>query len=68
MVKNNIDVQTLELLPVAIILFDNKQIYYLNKKAIDLFKVPKKQLKELDKLSVFSFIDKSVHKRLINNN
>jgi PAS domain S-box-containing protein len=68
LVKNNIDVQTLELLPVAIILFDNKQIYYLNKKAIDLFKVPKKQLKELDKLSVFSFIDKSVHKRLINNN
>lgn len=68
MVKNNIDVQTLELLPVAIILFDNKQIYYLNNKAIDLFKVPKKQLKELDKLSVFSFIDKSVHKRLINNN
>jgi PAS domain S-box-containing protein len=68
LVKNNIDVQTLELLPVAIILFDNKQIYYLNNKAIDLFKVPKKQLKELDKLSVFSFIDKSVHKRLINNN
>lgn len=68
MVKNNIDVQTLELLPVAIILFDNKQIHYLNKKAIDLFKVPKIQLKELHKLSVFSFIDKSLHKRLINNN
>jgi PAS domain S-box-containing protein len=68
LVKNNIDVQTLELLPVAIILFDNKQIYYLNKKAIDLFKIPKSHLKELDKLSVFSFIDKSLHKRLINNN
>ena len=68
MVKNNIDVKTLELLPVAIILFDNKQIYYLNKKAIDLFKIPQTQLKELHKLSVFSFIDKSVHKRLINNN
>jgi PAS domain S-box-containing protein len=68
LVKNNIDVKTLELLPVAIILFDNKQIYYLNKKAIDLFKIPQTQLKELHKLSVFSFIDKSVHKRLINNN
>lgn len=68
MSKSNIDIQTLELLPVAVILFDNKRIYYVNKKAIDLFKITKTQLKELDKLSVFYFINKKVHKKLINNN
>ncbi len=68
MPKSNIDIQTLELLPVAVILFDNKRIYYVNKKAIDLFKITRAQLKELDKLSVFHFINKKVHKKLINNN
>lgn len=68
MPKSNIDIQTLELLPVAVILFDNKQIYYVNKKAIDLFKITRAQLKELNKLSVFDFINKKVHKKLINNN
>lgn len=68
MLKNNIDIQTLELLPVAVILFDNNRIYYVNKKAIDLFKITGSQLKELDKLSVFQFINKKVHKKLINNN
>ncbi len=68
MLKNNIDIQTLELLPVAVILFDNKQIYFLNKKAIDLFKVPKSYLKDLSKLSVFKVINKNALKKLFNDN
>jgi len=66
--KSNIDIQTLELLPVAVILFDNKRIYYVNKKAIDLFKITALQLKELNNLSVLDFINKKAHKKLINNN
>ena len=62
MLKNNIDIQTLELQPLPVILFDNKQIYFLNKKAIDIFCIPKKELKELNKLSMFNYIDKSFHK------
>ena len=65
---NNVDSQTLELLPVAVILFDNKRIYYLNKKAINLFKITATQLKQLDQLSVFNFINKGEHKKLISNN
>ena len=68
MKSNNVDSHTLELLPVAVILFDNKRIYYLNKKAISLFKITATQLKQLDQLSVFSFINKAAHKKLTSNN
>lgn len=64
----NIDTNTLEQLPVAVILFDNKKIYYLNKKAIDLFSINKAKLKNIQQLSVFNFIHQRYHARLTKNN
>ena len=53
--QKNIDTNTLNLLPLAVILFDNEKIYFLNEKAISLFKIPKKLSKNLNNEIAFSF-------------
>ncbi len=52
----NIDIETLEQLPIAIILFDLKRIYYLNSHARKIFGVSKIKTEELSKLVFFDFI------------
>lgn len=52
----NVDVDTLEQLPVGIILFDTSKIYYLNKRARKIFAVGKLTLEELNKLKFFNFV------------
>src|SRR3954463_13386694 len=65
---NQVNEHTLDSLPVAVILFNTKQVYFLNKKAIEIFKVPKNRLKEINKLSIFQFLDKKYHQRVRHNN
>jgi PAS domain S-box-containing protein len=62
-VLKNLQVEehTLNLLPVAVILFDNKQVYFLNKHARLIFGLPVKSLKKTDKISVFDLLEKKNH-------
>ena len=57
----NIDVETLDLLPVAVALFDNEKVYFLNKKAIELFKVPKIYQKNFSAFSIYQFLSPEQH-------
>jgi PAS domain S-box-containing protein len=63
-----IDLNTLDQLPVAMALFDNEKIYFLNKKATELFKVPKKQLKNISDLSILRFLHQRSHSKILSNN
>lgn len=54
--NKNIDIETLEQLPIAIVLFDIKKIHYLNAHARKLFGIAKVNKKELDKLSLFDYV------------
>jgi len=62
-----VDEYTLNLLPVAVILFDNRQFYFLNKKAVNILGLFDKQQKNLHKLSVFQLLDKKVHPEVKKN-
>ncbi len=61
------DLNTLNHLPVAVILFDNKKVYFLNSLAVKLFKVPKNYLNKLEQINIFNFLDKSFHKQIKEN-
>src|SRR4051812_17566385 len=63
-----VDENTLNALPVAVILFDNQRIYFLNKKAIDIFEIPKQKLKNLQQFSLLQFLDKKLHPLVKRNN
>ena len=62
-----VDEYTLNLLPIAVILFDKDQFYFLNKKAIDIFQISSVDLKRLDKLSLFQFLEKKIHQEVKKN-
>ena len=53
-----VDEHTLNLLPIAVILFDMQQFYFLNKKGLQIFEIPSQKAESLDKFSIFQFIDK----------
>ena len=64
-----LDTNTLNLLPVAMMLFDNKKIYFFNKKATELFKSILKQNKTKRQLSIFEFLqekDRALLKKINN--
>lgn len=63
-----IDLKTLDQLPVAIALFDNQKIYFINKKAADLFRIPKNALKHLEILNIFTFLNPDSHKFIVSAN
>jgi PAS domain S-box-containing protein len=63
-----VDEHTLNSLPVAVILFDNTSIYFLNKKAVSIFEIPHKELGRLGKFSIFDFLDKKIHHLVKKNN
>jgi PAS domain S-box-containing protein len=62
--SNSIDLKTLNQLPVAVILYDNKKIYFLNTLAIKVFKIPKNYKSNFESLNIFQFVEKSYHKNL----
>ena len=61
--QENINLNTLDLLPAAVILFDNEKVYFLNKKAIQVFNVPKSKLKNITDFSIYTFLDPAYHKK-----
>jgi PAS domain S-box-containing protein len=56
----------LENLPVALVIFDNTKVYYLNERAYDILKLPKKT--DLKKLKPLTFISLEFQKRIKENN
>ena len=64
----DIDPSVFENIPFCYVLFDEKKVYYLNKAVIDLFKLSKEQVKNLDKLSIYDFVRKEDHKKIKNAN
>lgn len=63
-----INLETLNQLPVSIALFDNKKVYFINKKGAELFKIPAAKQKNIEELNIFMFLDKEYHKRVKSNN
>lgn len=63
-----VDEHTLNLLPVAVILYDQKQIYFLNKKAIETLEITQQHLKKFPGVSILSFMDKKLHAQAKKNN
>ncbi len=66
--RTQVDENTLNCLPIAVILFDNSRIYFLNKKAVDIFEIPESKLGELKGFSLLQFIDEKLHKLVKRNN
>ncbi len=65
--SQQVDTNTLDLLPIAVVIFDNKKVYFVNKKAVQLFQISKQQLKDINKVSIFQFLDKQHHARIKQN-
>jgi PAS domain S-box-containing protein len=63
--SKNIDVATLDLLPVAVILFDDAKMVYANSKALSLFKIKSIKSNKSKLYSVLDFIDKKHHSIII---
>lgn len=61
------DFSALNLLSIPLVIFDNKRVYFLNNKAKEFLKLPKKNL-DVSKLSAFDFILPEYHKRIRENN
>lgn len=59
---------TLEGLPVAVVIFDNKKVYYLNKRAAEILKFSREKTKDPGKLNIFKFILPEFHKDIRTNN
>jgi PAS domain S-box-containing protein len=55
-------IEALENLPVALVIFDNNKVYYLNKRAIEILKFQKNKLPDLKKLKLWSFVMPEYHK------
>ncbi|MBK6833157.1 MAG: PAS domain-containing protein [Bacteroidetes bacterium] len=64
----DIDPSVFENIPFCYVLYDEKKVYYLNKAVIDLFKLSKEQVKNLDKLSIYDIVRKEDHKKIKNAN
>lgn len=56
-----IALRTLDQLPVAIAIFDSKKIHYVNQKALELFRIPKKSFNEVEEFTIFSFLKTDSH-------
>jgi PAS domain S-box-containing protein len=63
-----VDLKTLEQLPVAAVLFDNKQVYFINDKALQLFRYPKSFKKKPGAISIFKLLDPAQLAEVKSNN
>src|SRR6218665_3564777 len=55
------DTDTLDQLPVPVVLFDEKKIWFINKAAAAVLQLPATALKNPGKLSLFNFLEKEYH-------
>ncbi|WP_317899139.1 PAS domain S-box protein [Aurantibacillus circumpalustris] len=65
--NSQVDEHTLNLLPFAVILFDSKQIYFVNKKAVSILGSASINFKKSNKISIFHIIEKRFHKEINRN-
>ena len=65
---SNVDLHTIQSLPVAAALFDDKKVYFINDKAAKLFSIPSALLKTPEKINLFTYLSPEFHKRIKNNN
>jgi PAS domain-containing protein len=65
--KQTQDFSALNLLSIPLVIFDNTRVYFLNEKAKEFLKLPKKNF-DITKLKPFSFILPEYHKRIKANN
>ena len=56
-----VDEATLNSLPLAIVLFDNIQVYFLNKEAQRILGISAKQIKSSRKLSIYNLVETKFH-------
>ncbi|MDP3567540.1 PAS domain S-box protein [Sediminibacterium sp.] len=66
--STQVDLNTLNQLPIAVAIFDNKKVFFINKKAAELFHISKEQLKNINSVSIFQFLDSQYHNRIKQNN
>jgi PAS domain S-box-containing protein len=59
---------TLNLLPVGVILYDNNKIHFFNKKASAIFAISESQFKNNGKYTIFHFLDKKFHSEIKKEN
>lgn len=64
---SEVNEDTLNSLPAGVILYDNQKIYFFNKKAAEIFRIPSQALKT-KKLSFFQFLDRSLHEKIKKEN
>ncbi|MBK7312140.1 MAG: PAS domain S-box protein [Sphingobacteriaceae bacterium] len=67
MKKQTQDFSALNLLSIPLVIFDNTRVYFVNEKAKEFLKLPKKNF-DITKLKPFSFILPEYHKRIKENN
>lgn len=60
----NIDIETLQLLPVPIILFDTNEVYFINQKAIDLFKIEEQDFEKIKSYDSYHFVKEPYRKKI----
>jgi PAS domain S-box-containing protein len=58
--------KTLNALPLAIVVFDNKKVYFVNTRALAILKLPKKT--KVEELDVYNFILPEYHKIIRHSN
>ena len=63
-----VDVNTLNLLPIALMLFDNTKIFFLNKKAIEILKMSPKMYKDIEQQSFLNFVNEKDAQRIKKQN
>jgi PAS domain-containing protein len=66
--SNLVDLNTLDRLPIAVAIFDNKKVYFVNKKAAQLFQISNKEIKNINTISIFELLDEKYHNRIRTNN
>ncbi len=57
-----VNADTLEMLPIAVVIFDNKKVFFLNQKAKEILSLSSKQ--KLSELKPFDFFLPEFHKRI----
>ncbi len=66
--SNLVDLNTLDQLPIAVAIFDNKKVYFVNKKAAQLFQISNKEIKNINTVSIFELLDEKYHNSIRINN
>lgn len=62
--EQTVNLDTLRILPIAVVLYDNDSTYFANEKAIELFEAPPQKVKKLREVTLYQFLDSAHHKNV----